>query len=73
MSNLLTVREVSERLRCSSSTVYNLVSAGRLRAHRIGLGRGKVLIPEAAVEEMLLASQQQERAPPREQLRHLKM
>jgi excisionase family DNA binding protein len=36
---MLSVKEVAQRLRCSTSLVYALIEAGRLRCHRIGLGK----------------------------------
>lgn len=51
--NLRTVKEVSHELRVSLNTVYGLVESGQLRAFRVGLGRGRVLIAEGAVEEYL--------------------
>lgn len=54
MTALLTVREAAERLRISEATVYALCSARKLRHQRVGLGRGKVLIPSDAVTEYLV-------------------
>lgn len=52
----LTAKEVAERLRVSKSTVYNLISCGRLPAHRNGRGavrpRG-VRVAESAVRAYL--------------------
>lgn len=50
---MLTVREAAPRLRVSQNTVYALCSARKLRHVRVGLGRGKVLIPEDAIDEFL--------------------
>jgi excisionase family DNA binding protein len=49
----LTVKEAAARLRCSAATVYLLCAAGKLRAARVGLGRGKLLISEEAIAEYL--------------------
>jgi excisionase family DNA binding protein len=54
MTALLTVRETAERLRISEATVYALCSARKLRHQRVGLGRGKLLIPSDAVTEYLV-------------------
>lgn len=58
--NFLTVLEVAARLNVSKSTVYNLVSAGTLRSHRLGKGKVRprgVRIPAGAVTEYLNSSQ----------------
>jgi len=43
----LTVNEVAEQLRVSRSFVYGLVASGRLRAVRIGKGRGAIRVAQA--------------------------
>ncbi|MFP4037388.1 MAG: hypothetical protein ACLFUE_07690 [Desulfobacteraceae bacterium] len=40
---LLNIRQVSDRLGCSRSNIYNLINQGRLSAVTAGLARGKVL------------------------------
>jgi excisionase family DNA binding protein len=52
---VLTVKDVSKRLRVSPSTVYNLVEGGRISCHRIGKGRGSIRFTEAQVEAFLQA------------------
>lgn len=55
----LNAMEVADRLRVSRSTVYNLISSGRLAAHRNGGGKVRprgVRIPEQAVEAYLNGS-----------------
>ena len=47
----LVVKEASARLRVSCGTVYGLIAAKKLRHVRVGLGRGKILIPRDALEE----------------------
>lgn len=47
----LTVKEAANQLRLSSTTVYGLCQQKQLRHERLGLGRGKILIPEDAIEE----------------------
>lgn len=49
----LTVMEVANQLRTSTVTIYRLCEAGKIRHYRIGLGRGKVVIPADAVEDYL--------------------
>ncbi|GHJ21655.1 helix-turn-helix domain-containing protein [Streptomyces albus] len=56
----LTATEAARRLRISRSTVYNLVSAGALRSHRMGQGKVRprgLRIPASAVDEYLRNSQ----------------
>jgi excisionase family DNA binding protein len=50
-SRLLTCREVAERLRVSVAVVYTRSSTRQIRHERIGTGRGRLFIPEDAVEE----------------------
>jgi excisionase family DNA binding protein len=53
---VLTVKQVAERLNVSLSTVYGLVSHGKLRARRIGTGRGAIRVSEDALQQYLDAS-----------------
>lgn len=48
---LLSVRAAAERLGVSAALVYGLCAARRLRHERHGLGRGRIKIPEEAIEE----------------------
>jgi excisionase family DNA binding protein len=48
---LLSVNEAAKRLGISPSLVYALCAAKRLRHERYGMGRGKIRIPEAALDE----------------------
>lgn len=50
-NKLLTVKEAAQLLRVSTATVYQLVAACQLRHTRVGLGRGKIMVPEDAVED----------------------
>ena len=50
---LLTVRDVAQRLSVSPSCVYQLVSQGKIRSHRIGVGRGAIRIHPEDLEEYL--------------------
>lgn len=52
-SKLLTVKEAADRMRLSGASVYALCAAKKLRHQRVGVGRGKILIPPDAVEEYL--------------------
>lgn len=51
MSKLLTVTEAAEALHLSESTVRALCSGRKLRHERHGVGRGRILIPDDAIEE----------------------
>lgn len=48
---LLSVKEAADRLGISPGVVYGLCSRRLLRHERYGLGRGKIKIPEDAVDE----------------------
>jgi excisionase family DNA binding protein len=48
---MLTVKQTAERLGISPALVYGLCRQKRLRHERHGLGRGRILVPEDAVEE----------------------
>jgi excisionase family DNA binding protein len=50
---MFTVRQAAERLNCSVAIVYQLCGKRLLRHARIGLGRGKIVIPEDAITEYL--------------------
>jgi excisionase family DNA binding protein len=48
---LLTIKEAAQVLRISEATLRSLVTRKQIRHERIGLGRGKIMIPEDAIEE----------------------
>jgi excisionase family DNA binding protein len=48
---LLTVRKAAERLGVSQALIYALCTHRQIRHERHGLGRGKILIPDDALEE----------------------
>lgn len=53
---MLRVREVATRLKVHPATVYRLIEAGRLPAHRFGRGPirpGAFRVPEEAVQVFL--------------------
>jgi excisionase family DNA binding protein len=52
----MTVKQVAFRLEVSSATIYALVAAGKLKCHRVGLGRGAIRISEEHVAEFLTAA-----------------
>jgi excisionase family DNA binding protein len=47
----LTVKQAAAELGVSEALVYQLCSSRKLRHERHGLGRGKILIPEEALQE----------------------
>lgn len=49
----LTIKEAAAELRCSAATVYALCAARKLRHQRVGVGRGKILVPPDAIDEYL--------------------
>lgn len=49
----MTVKAAAEKLEVSPSLIYSLVAAGKLRFCRVGHGRGRIRIPEDAIEEYL--------------------
>jgi excisionase family DNA binding protein len=52
----LTVREAATRLGLSAASVYALCAARKLRHRRVGVGRGKIVIPPDAIDEYLARS-----------------
>ena len=73
------VREAATRLEVSPGTVYALVAAGKLRCHRVGLGRGAIRIAEEHLVAFLAGSEPVSRTVPvvapvrRMKLTHLKL
>ncbi len=74
---LLTVREVAEILRVSSSLVYQLVETRKLACHRIGSRKGAIRISAGDIDDYLSNCRydRQEEMPklPRPRLKHLKL
>ena len=50
---MLTVKAAAGKLGVSDKTVYALCAAKKLRHVRVGVGRGKIVVPDAAIEEYL--------------------
>ena len=48
-----TVKQVAAALGVSGSTVYRDIEAGRLEAYRIGVGKGTLRIPHAALQRYM--------------------
>jgi len=53
MASPLTVPEAARELRLSPASIYALCAAKKLRHQRVGLGRGKIVIPPDALIEYL--------------------
>lgn len=53
---LLTVREVAERLKCSRALIYALCEKGKLSHHRLGMGRGTIRVSVGDLEAFLHAT-----------------
>ncbi|PQO47352.1 helix-turn-helix domain-containing protein [Blastopirellula marina] len=75
---LLTIKQVAERLNCAESTVYALVSTGKISGFRIGANNGGIRISEEDLQLYLdscrigeTAKEEPRKAPPR--LKHLKL
>ena len=49
----LTVAEAAPLLRLSAASVYALCAAKKLRHQRVGVGRGKIIIPSDSIDEYL--------------------
>jgi excisionase family DNA binding protein len=70
------VGDVAQQLEVSTSTVYALIAAGRLRCSRVGLGRGVIRISDEQLAEYLRAAEQEALPPapaPRLRLKHLRL
>ena len=50
---LLSVREAAEHLGIAVSTVYDLVRQRKIGHHRVGTGRGRILLSEQALSPYL--------------------
>jgi excisionase family DNA binding protein len=74
---LLTVKQAAARLGVSSGLIYSLVAGRKLRFARVGNGRGRIRIPEGAIDEYMaratFAPQEQKPPPGRVRLKHLKL
>ena len=47
-----TLREAADFLQVSDRTIARLIEAGKVKATRLGLGRGRVLIPDAEIRRI---------------------
>jgi excisionase family DNA binding protein len=48
---------VAQRLNVSQATVYALIASGRLRHHRVGMGRGVIRVDEEQLADYLRESE----------------
>ena len=76
----MTVKQAAAKLEVSAATVYGLVSAGKLRCHRVGLERGAIRISEEHIAQYLAGAERGGAGPPppspsvnRERLKHLRL
>lgn len=73
---MFTVKEVAERLRVSATCVYQLIEAGKIACHRIGVGRGAIRVAEADLATFMDGCRHEpgEKQPsrPAKRLKHLK-
>lgn len=75
---MLTVKEVAARLRVSGTCVYQLIEAGKLTCHRIGIGRGAIRVAEGDLAAFVDDCRQEPgegskaTSRPAKRLRHLK-
>ena len=70
----MTVKQAAERLEVSAATVYGLIAAGKLRCHRIGLGRGAIRMSETHVVQYLEGAEPTPRSVPASvPARHVKL
>ena len=49
----MTVKQAAKSLEVSPTTIYALVGAGKMKCHRVGLGRGCIRISEEHIAEYL--------------------
>lgn len=77
MTPLLTVQQAAARLSVSPALVYSLISGRKLRFVRVGNGRGRIRIPDEAIEEYLARAtfrvEEKKPTPPQAPLKHLKV
>jgi len=55
-NELLTVRDVAERLKLSRNQIYELLTQGRLTCRRVGTHRGAIRISEKALRKYIAQS-----------------
>lgn len=55
---LLKIADVADRLNCSESFAYGLISQGRLRCYRLGKGQGGLRVSEEQLTDYLASVEQ---------------
>jgi excisionase family DNA binding protein len=74
---MLTVQDIAQQLRVSSSLVYGLISAGKIPCHRIGRGRGAIRVRRDDLDRFLDGCRVEKELPdrrlPKPRLKHLKL
>jgi excisionase family DNA binding protein len=74
---LLTVDAVAERLSCARSTVYELISSGKLTGFRIGPRNGGIRVSEddllAYLQSCRVGAKEKPRRAPPPRLKHIKL
>lgn len=74
---MLTVRDVATRLNLSRQCVYSLIRGGKLKAYRIGTGRGAIRVSEEDLSRFLAACRESTTAEPkrvrRPSLKHINL
>ena len=57
--DVLTVKEVADRLKCGVTTVYEMVASGDLKGFRLGAGKGGVRVLASSVEQLVTGPQEE--------------
>lgn len=70
---MMTVKQVADHLKCSIGLVYALCAQGKLKHHRLGLGRGTIRITEAQLQEFIEATTVTQAVSPPVVLRHIRL
>ena len=72
---MMTVAEVAKMLSISVQSVYSIIDAGKLTAHRFGAGRGTIRVSEGDLKAYIESCRIQKEEPPRRAapLRHIKL
>jgi excisionase family DNA binding protein len=61
---MLNVRDVARELSVSATCVYQLIAAGKLACHRIGVGRGAIRVSEKDLAEFVESCRRDTKAMP---------
>ncbi len=66
---MMTVSEVAKMLGISPQSVYSIIEAGKLAAHRFGAGRGTIRVSEDDLNAYIEASRIKKDQPPQRMAR----